>query len=66
MSTIMMRHIYALPLNMVIFLMLALLIVWVTEPVSYTHLIGIFAQTYDIMPFAQGMALRAICEASKN
>lgn len=28
--------------------------------------IGIFAQTYDIMPFAQGMALRAICEASKN
>lgn len=25
----MMRHIYALPLNMVIFLMLALLIVWV-------------------------------------
>lgn len=28
--------------------------------------IGIFAQTYDIMPFAQGMALRAICKASKN
>lgn len=28
MSTIMMRHIYALPLWMVIFLMLALLIVW--------------------------------------
>lgn len=28
--------------------------------------IGIFAQTYDVMPFAQGMALRAICEASKN
>lgn len=28
--------------------------------------IGIFAQTYDVMPFAQGMALRAICEVSKN
>ena len=28
MSTIMMRHIYAIPLHMVIFLMLALLIVW--------------------------------------
>ena len=28
--------------------------------------IGVFAQTYDIMPFAQGMALRAICKASKN
>ncbi len=28
--------------------------------------IGIFAQTYDIMPFAQGMTLRAICEANKN
>ena len=28
--------------------------------------IGIFAQTYDIMPFAQGIALRAICEANKN
>lgn len=28
--------------------------------------IGIFAQTYDIMPFAQGMALRAICEAGKH
>ena len=28
--------------------------------------IGIFAQTYDIMSFAQGIALRAICEANKN